>query len=278
MIGDDMTDTFTRARQVAVGDRVDGGVYVDVGGHPLWHFEGGDPSGPPTVLVHGAFASAATWGTQIAGFTTAGLHVFVPERTGHGHTPDLDNAWSLDALADQMIDYLDTIVGSPAHLVGWSDGGVISLLVARRRPDLVSRLVTLCTYVNLAGSDAAGFFDLVRRRDEAMLGFLRSNYVGASPDGADHFERAYDKTLHTLLTEPDLPVTDFADVTTPTLVATADKGVVRIEHSLELARTLPHGRLAVLPGTHLVPLEAPELVNPLVMSFLAADPPSRWLP
>jgi hypothetical protein len=35
---------------------------------------------------------------------------------------------------------------------------------------------------------------------------------------------------------------------------------------------LPSGRLAVLPGTHLVPLESPELVTSLLLAFLRGWP------
>jgi len=31
---------------------------------------------------------------------------------------------------------------------------------------------------------------------------------------------------------------------------------------------LPKARLAVLPGTHTLPIEHPDLVNPLIVSFL----------
>ncbi|NED68181.1 alpha/beta hydrolase, partial [Streptomyces sp. SID10244] len=57
---------------VTAGEQVDGGVYVDVDGRRVWHFHGGDPSGQAIVLLHGAFGSAATWGSQIADFTGVG--------------------------------------------------------------------------------------------------------------------------------------------------------------------------------------------------------------
>ena len=31
-------------------------------------------------------------------------------------------------------------IGGPVHIVGWSDGGIVGLLLALRRPDLVGRL------------------------------------------------------------------------------------------------------------------------------------------
>jgi pimeloyl-ACP methyl ester carboxylesterase len=37
-----------------------------------------------------------------------------------------------------LIAFLETVVGGPAHLVGHSIGAPVALLVAQRRPDLVS--------------------------------------------------------------------------------------------------------------------------------------------
>ena len=47
-----------------------------------------------------------------------------------------------------------------------------------------------------------------------------------------------------------------------------DRDEVTIEHSLAVVAALPEARLAVLPGTHTLPVEHPELVNSLIQSFL----------
>ncbi|MFT4044115.1 MAG: alpha/beta hydrolase [Gordonia sp. (in: high G+C Gram-positive bacteria)] len=260
------------------GDRVDGGSYLDIDGQLLWHFEAGDRLGHPTVLLHGAFASAATWGAQIADFVDAGLHLFIPERSGHGHSPDRPGAYCFADMASQIISYLEQVVRGPAHLVGWSDGGVLALLVGLQRPDLVSRIVSVCNYVNLEGADddAADFFRRVERRDPSIVEFLRAGFVDAAPAGLAEFDTIYDKTLTFLQHEPTYPVTDFAAVSAPTLIVAADRGVTHLDHSAAVAQAIPNGRFAVLPGTHILPAESPELFNPLVLSFLAADPPSQW--
>lgn len=268
-----MTGSLIRA-----GDRVGAGSYVEVDGHLVWHFVGGDPAGSPTVLLHGAFASASTWGAQIAGFSDAGLHVFVPERSGHGHSPDSAGPWTMDGMAAQIIGYLETVVGEPAHLVGWSDGSVLALLVARARPDLVSRVVTACNYFTHAGRNAPEFFARIAAREPSLVEFLRGAYNLESPDEPEHFDVIYQKTAHLLLHGPDYPITYFASVPAPVLVVAADRGVVHLEECVHISRILPRGRLAVLPGTHILPLESPELFNPLVLSFLASDPPSQWTP
>jgi hypothetical protein len=52
---------------------------------------------------------------------------------------------------------------------------------------------------------------------------------------------------------------------------------VTLEHGAAVATALPHGRLAVLPGTHALPGENPGVVNALLTWFLAgATPAVDW--
>ena len=43
------------------------------------------------------------------------------------------------------------------------------------------------------------------------------------------------------------------------------------EHGAAVAAALPHGRSAVLPGTHALPAENPAVVNALLLWFLAGE-------
>ena len=62
-------------------------------------------------------------------------------------------------MADDTVAYLDEVVGGPAHLVGWSDGAVLALLVDQRRPGLVDRLVLIGQYCNSSGKVSGGLTD-----------------------------------------------------------------------------------------------------------------------
>lgn len=96
----------------------------------------------------------------------------VPERRGHGHTRDVDAPLSYAAMADDTVVYLETEVGGPAHLVGWSDGAVVALLAAQRRPDLVERMVLIGQYYNSSGRVPSSDLDRLLHSEEAK-GFLR---------------------------------------------------------------------------------------------------------
>ena len=64
------------------------------------------------------------------------FHVFGYDRTAHGFTGDREGSLHFDYQVKEAIAYLGNCCKEPAHLIGYSDGGIIALLVAIRRPDL----------------------------------------------------------------------------------------------------------------------------------------------
>jgi pimeloyl-ACP methyl ester carboxylesterase len=94
------------------------------------------------VLLHpgGAGVDARAWGSNLPALAEQ-FRVFTPERRAHGRTPDVDGPITFELMADDTIALLDAVVGEPAHLVGCSDGAIVALLVAVRRPDLIRKLV-----------------------------------------------------------------------------------------------------------------------------------------
>jgi hypothetical protein len=69
--------------------------------------------------------------------------VFAFERPGHGHTADLPGPFSYSAMAQQTVDFMETMNLGASGIVGWSDGAIVALLVAISRPDLVKNLVSV---------------------------------------------------------------------------------------------------------------------------------------
>ncbi|MBA4023142.1 MAG: alpha/beta hydrolase [Gordonia sp.] len=236
----------------------------------IWHQVDGD--GAPVVLLHGAFSAAADWGGQYRPIVDAGFKVYVPERHGHGHSADVMDEFHYEAMADETIVYLDEVVGGPAHLVGWSDGAVIAFLVALKRPDLVNRMVVLGQYLNSSGRAAGGLLDSIDDINSEIVQFLRPDYAAAAPEGDDHFPVVFEKTTTMIANEPEIALTDLSVITAPTLVMQGDHDEVTLEHSAEIVGVLPNARLAVLPGTHLIPIETPGVVNPVIINFLNGDP------
>ena len=144
---------------------------------------------------------------------------------------------------------------------------MVALLVAQRRPELVDRMVLIGQYYNSAGRAPDDQIEALLASPEAM-NFLRASYDPYSPDGPEHFPVVYAKTMEMIRTEPEIDLAALADVHVPTLVLQGDRDLVTVEHSAAVVAALPDARLAVLPGTHGLPVESPDTVNPLLLAFL----------
>ncbi len=70
--------------------------------------------------------------------------------------------------------------------------------------------------------------------------------------------------------EPRHELPELARVSAPTLLFLGDNDAVTIEHAASMRRAFANAQLAVVPGTdHGVMFEKPELVNRLILDFLA---------
>jgi pimeloyl-ACP methyl ester carboxylesterase len=253
------------------------GEYVDAGGLKMWVDSWG--SGPSLVLLHGGMVSNQTWEPMVPGLAEH-FHIVAPERRGHGHTPDVDGPYSYALMAEDMIALLDEVVGAPVHVVGWSDGGNIGLRIAVKRPDLVRKLVAISAHFDSA-SDEAGMSEALAAStgQEPENAFPRGLYEATSPDGPGHWPIFFEKCKRMIL-DPDQRITaeERGRITLPTLIIAADDDLVRMEHTVELYRSIPNSQLAIVPGTsHVLVMEKPAEVDRQILDFLQKDPgPTMW--
>jgi pimeloyl-ACP methyl ester carboxylesterase len=244
--------------------------YVPVNGVRTWYDERG--TGDPLVLLHGGLTDSRGFDGNLARLADR-FRVLLPERRGHGHTPDVDGPISLGLMTDDTIAFLDQVAGGPVHLAGYSAGAMVAILVALRRPDLIDTLVLIS-----GGFHHDGWI-LAPTADAELPQQIVEMYGQVSPDGVAHLPVVVAKVARSAAREPELTAADLSDITCRTLVMTGDDDLVTLEHTLALYRSLPRGELAVVPGTsHTLLLEKPELCTTLVTDFLTTGPVPTMVP
>jgi pimeloyl-ACP methyl ester carboxylesterase len=250
------------------------GERVEINGHPTWVEQRGD-TGDTIVLLHGGMSNSDTLLDVLGAPLAHGHRLVAFDRRGHGYTADTDAPFHYDAMATEAIGVLEDVVGGPAHLVGWSDGGIVGLLVALDRPDLVDRLVLIG--VNFHHD---GVLPLEMDPSSPLAATMVQSYAERSPDGADHFDDVFGKFLAMATTEPTLTVDDLRRVVAPTLVMVGDDDLIALDHTCALYEALPAGQLCIVPrASHGLPLEQPDETARIVLGFLAADlPPDTVMP
>lgn len=245
--------------------------YAVLQGVKIWYAEYGQ--GVPLVMLHpGGVDSSALQPTFEA--MSQHFRVFLPERRGHGHTPDAPGAYTYDLMAEDTIHFIEQLVGEPVRLFGMSDGGIVALLVAYKRPDLVHRLVCVASVYHYEGW-LPGAIGPVSQPPEFMV----ASYSALSPDPIDHLPIVIAKLNDLHANGPSLTSADVKQIQCRTLVMVGDDDEVRLEHAVDFYRSLPRGELAVIPGTsHGLLVEKPEICNNILINFLTLDPVETFAP
>ena len=242
--------------------------YVEVNGlKPYYEVHG---EGEPLLLMHGGFCTVETFSRQTPEFAKR-YRVFVPERRGHGRTPDVEGPITYEAMSEDTIGFMGALGIESAHLVGYSDGGNAAIVLALKRPDLVRKLVCMGANFHYNGMAPEAVQVMEHATPENFYPWLINKYKELSPDGPEHLPVVFEKIMRMWREEPTLTANDLAHIEAPTLVLVGDKDWVAPEHSLEMFRSIPAAQLCVIPGsTHGAPFEKAPLVNQIVLDFLAA--------
>jgi pimeloyl-ACP methyl ester carboxylesterase len=212
-------------------------------GHPTW-VQIAKKNAPTVVFLHGGMSSSASMLRSIGPGLTEHYRICAFDRRGHGRTADTPEPFSYDLMADEAIAFLEYLA-RPAHLVGHSDGGVVALLVALRRPDLLRRVVAI---------GANYHFNGLRPYEDFALegpGFDQwaESFAAISPDGIEHARTVAEKTVRLMRTEPTLTTSDLATISVPVLVMASDDEPIELDHTCSLYESIPHAELAIIPGT-----------------------------
>ncbi|CEF99871.1 Alpha/beta hydrolase fold-1 [Ostreococcus tauri] len=119
-------------------------------------------SGPAIVLVHGFGVSSYQFRDNIEALGERN-RVFAIDLVGFGASDQPDVAYNMEFWRDQVIDFVENVVGEPAVLVGNSIGSLAAVHVASASPKSTSGIVL----INCAG----GMNNKVKRLDGDFDGY-----------------------------------------------------------------------------------------------------------
>ncbi len=259
---------------------------------------------PTLVFSHANGYPAGTYRQLFKIWRDAGWRVLALDKFGHDPRYPVTSNWP--RLRDQLIDFIDARAPEGVHLVGHSLGGLLSLLTACKRPDLVKGLVMLDSPVitgwrshtvqvlkrsRLIQRVGPGKVSITRRHEwpsrQAVLDhygakpvFARwapgmlADYVAAGTEARDGLRvLAFDRAIETRIYD-----------TLPHHLGTVLRrhplrcavGFVAGTRSRELrqgglgpAHALAGERFAWIEGSHLYPMEKPQETAATVLALLA---------
>jgi len=218
-------------------------------------------SGPPLLLIHGNGESIGSFKGQIAPLARR-YRVIAMDSRGQGKSSLGDAPLTYEQMADDTNAFLEHVKLAHVKVLGWSDGGIIGLLLTLHHPDKVSMLAVMGANLEPDGAYpwAVDGIKKTRAKLEAAL--------AQSTEAQRQQMQLELKLLDLLGNQPHIPAADLAGVQIPTLVMAGDRDVIRDEHTLMIFHALPKSQLAIFPGaTHMIPSADPARFNRTVLEF-----------
>ncbi len=242
-------------------------MYINLRGHEIWNSEWPN-NGEALLLLHGGLSATEDFDTYLLPALESTHHVYAYDRTAHGRTGDQPGSLHFDFQTREAIAYLEDVVKEPAHILGWSDGGIIALMIAIQRPDLVKSIIAIGA--NFHFKQMGSPIEPWEISDDYRL-----EHAERSPDAPESLDIKVSRMLAIWNSEPTLTEGDLANIQCPTLIMAGDDEQMEIADTASLYLAIEQGQLAIIPGTsHFLIKEKPELTQAVIRQFLGdLNPP-----
>ena len=179
--------------------------------------------GSPVILIHGNREDHHIFDT-LANELSKYHTVIAMDLRGHGESAT-PKEYHYSDMAEDVINLINALELDHPCLLGFSDGAIVSLLVAIKRSSLISGII--CCGANLS---PAG----INRRD---LKEMKKEY-----------KKTQDPRVLMMLQEPNIDPNEFRHICVPAFIFAGERDIIKESETETIADNIPNAVLYILPG------------------------------
>jgi len=215
---------------------------IKVNGVELYYKISGQ--GPPVLLLHGNGEDHTIF-KVLVNKLSADFTVYAIDSRGHGRSSKVKHLNYIDKMND-VAEFIEKLGIKNPVLYGFSDGGIIGLLLAINHPELLKKLIISGANTNPGGLKSFPLF------------LIKLHYF---------FTRSSKMKL--MLTQPDISPAELAKIITPTLVLAGSRDIIIQEHTTQIADNIPGSELKILKDeSHSSYVVNSEKIYDIIISFI----------
>lgn len=263
------TSCNTRTDKIEFGSN--NGSVININGKNIYYEEYGQ--GTPLLLLSGGGInrSIRDFGKCIPGLSKH-FRVIAPDTPGQGRSEQTDSL-SYDLLTDFMSQLIDSLKIDSGYVMGWSDGAIVSLLLADRRADKIKKVIAVGANNGIRGFVLPDGFSLDSVKIPALEYWAPSNkkdiewYNTLTPK--KDWRKMVNNINKMVYEKEYFPTSAYEGINIPVMIVLGDRDMISIEHGLEMCRLIKNSQYCVLPNTtHEVFAEKPDLISKIAIDFL----------
>jgi pimeloyl-ACP methyl ester carboxylesterase len=171
-----------------------------------------------------------------------------------------------------MSQLIDSLKIDSAYVMGWSDGGIVSILLANRRADKIKKAIAVGANNGLRGFALPDGFPLDSVKIPGLEYWTKANkndiewYNTLTPK--KDWKKLFNNMNRMVYEKEYFPTSTYDSINIPVMIVIGDRDMISIEHGLEMYRLIKNSQYCVLPNTtHEVFAERPDLINKIAIDF-----------
>ena len=183
-------------------------------------------NGEPIILLHGNRENNLIFDKLIEKLKN-NYTVYAIDSRCHGKSTDSKNI-SYDLMSDDVIEFIKKLDIKMPILYGFSDGGIVGLLIAIKEPNILKKLIVSGPNLHPRGFKLP--FKLY-----SVFGYLKT----------------HSKLFKLMITEPNIKLEDLNKIKVPTILIAGEKDIVKEKHTKLIAKNISDCKLEILDNeTH----------------------------
>ena len=231
------------------GQNKKAGKYAEVNGIKLYYEIYGE--GQPLLVLHGNGGDISNAGNFYKELMKKYKVIAVDSR-GQGKSTDTDKPLTYDQMASDVNELLNVLKIDSVNVWGQSDGGILSLLLAKDYPKKVRRALAFGANIQ---PDKSAIHNWSIEADTKKI---------SDPKTTDK-ER---KLLVLMRDYPNLDYKALNVIKAPVLLMSGDRDFITLEHTVKMFQNILNSHLCIIPGaTHGASWEKQDLFLKLLYDF-----------
>lgn len=232
----------------------------------------------PVLFLHGNGEEHGIFGPQIDAVVAAGHAAIGVDSRAQGQSTRGTARLTYEFMAQDALLALDVLEVQKAHVVGFSDGAIEALLLARDVPERVASIVAIGANLEPEGVDNSYFpMDHIASQNSAWASWIHGLPSQAAVPGGKNAPCVVDPSLlmpgeqecrnttdlmRLMMEEPHINPASLATISCPTCIMCGEFDVIFPHETTRIARSIPNARLVIAPDCgHSLPKQAPDLVS-----------------
>ena len=230
----------------------------------------------PVLMLHGNGEEHGIFGQVIDAVCASGRPVVAVDSRAQGKSTRGTEELTYELMADDALAALAALGFGKAHLLGFSDGAIEALIIARDHPELALSLLSIGANLSPDGVDDSFQMEQAAQSLLAWADFWEKGdgsrrdvdpgLVRPTPQEA----RTTAELLHMMVVYPQIDPASLSQIACPTTVMAGEFDEIKREETDLIHVSIPGSRLVIVPGAgHVLPKEAPEDVAREALATIA---------